>query len=149
MPTNCTVCGLLDLNKSRLSRHMKSQQEQIFRRSDNLAKHMRHCTGHRPPPQQLPQKQQQQQQQKQQHASTQPPPKLSFHHQYTSMGGAVERYNINMLERQHLDHLPTALHLHPTNNDPVLHRQVAITIVCHKAVELIVVTHPPVTQPRK
>ena len=55
---------------SGLSHHMQSHEEQqpsstcgqcgkTFSRSDNLAKHLRLCTGHRPPPQLLPQHQQQ------------------------------------------------------------------------------------------
>ena len=113
----------------------------IFGRSDNLAKHLRHCTGHRPP--QLPQQQQQ-------HASTQPPPELSVHHQYTSTGGAVEHYSINMQEAQNLDHLSTALHLIlPMTQFHTEHHaykfQIAITIVCHKAVDPRVVRQPPVT----
>ena len=67
------------------------------------------------------------------------------------MGGAVERYNINIQETQHLDHLSTALHLlqstmktfHTKHN--AYKFQIAITIVCHKAVDPSVVTQPPVT----
>ena len=67
------------------------------------------------------------------------------------MGSAEERYNIDMQERQHLDHLPTALHLlrPPMKTFIVKHRaykfQVAITIVYHKALDPSVVTQPPVT----
>ena len=154
---NCIVCGRLYLHMSGMSRHMKSHQKQqpsstcgqcgkIFSRSDNLAKHLRHCTGHSPPPQQPPQQQQQQQHQ---HASTQPPPELSVHHQYTSMGGALERYSINMLGTQHLTHYSTVLHLLPTMTQfHIKHHaykfQVAITIVCHKAMDPSVVTQSPV-----
>ena len=63
----------------------------------------------------------------------------------------MERYNINMQETQHLDHLSTALHLlqstmktfHTKHN--AYKFQIAITIVCHKAVDPSVVTQPPVT----
>ena len=68
----------------------------MFSRLDN---HLRHCTGHRPPP---PPPQQQQQH------TTAPPPMFTINHQYTSMGGAVERNNINMQVTQHLDQLSTA-----------------------------------------
>ena len=67
------------------------------------------------------------------------------------MRGAVERYNIDMQETQHLNHLSTTLHLlrPPMKTFRVKHRaykfQVAITIVCHKAVDPSVVTQPPVT----
>ena len=130
---------ILYLHKSGPSRHMQSHKEQqssstccqcgkIISRADNLAKHLRHCTGHRPPPPQLPQQQQQQ------HASAQQPSKLSIHHQYTSM----QRYNINMQETQHLDHRSTALHLliwtitqfHTKHH--AYKFQVAITIVCRR-----------------
>ena len=157
---NCTVCGRLYLHKNGLSRHMQMHKEEqpastcgqcgkTFRRKDGLSKHLRHCTGHRPPPP--------------------PPPQLpqptttatattyncttttfTISHQYTSMGGVVERYNIDMQETFHLGHLSTDLHLRPpmkTFQDK--HRaykfQVAITIVCDKAVDPSVVTQPPVT----
>ena len=153
---NCTVCGRL--YQRGLVRHMKSHQQQqpastcgqcgkMFIRQDNLVKHLRHCTGHRPPP---PPPQQQQKQ----HA-TEPPPKFTINHQYTSIGGAVERYNINMQETHHLDHLSTALHLLLPlmktfrTKHHAYKLQVAITIVCHKAVDPSVVTQPPVTQLRK
>ena len=67
------------------------------------------------------------------------------------MEGAVERYNINMQETQHLVHLSTALHLLllTMTQFHTKHRaykfQVAITIVYHKAVDSSVVTQPPVT----
>ena len=52
---------------------------------------------------------------------------------YTSMGGAVKRYNIDMQETQHHDHLSTALHLPPMKTFQDKHRaykfQVVITIV--------------------
>ena len=93
---------------------MKSHQQQqpstcglcgkTFNRADNLTKHLRYCTGQRqlppsPPPQQ------------QQTAVPPPPPRFTIHHQYSSMGDAVERYNINMQETQYLVHLSTAHHL--------------------------------------
>ena len=115
MPTNCTVCSQLYLHKSGLSRHVKSHQQQqlstcgqcgkTFNRADNLAKHLKHCTGHNQPPPQ---------QQQQTAAPPPPPPKFTIDHQYSSMGVAMERYNINMQETQHLVHLSTALHLLPT-----------------------------------
>ena len=46
--------------------------------------HLQHCTGHRPP------------QLMQQQHTTVPPPTFTISHQYTSMGGAVKRYNIDM-----------------------------------------------------
>ena len=67
------------------------------------------------------------------------------------MGGVVERYNIDMQETRHLEHLSTALHLlcPPMKTFQDKHRaykfQVAITIVCHKEVDPSVVTQPPVT----
>ena len=101
-----------------------------------------HCTGHKrlppPPPQQ-------------QRTAAPPPPKFTICHQYSSMWGAVERYNINMQETQHLAHLSTALHnLLPTmtqfhTKHHAYKFQVAITVVCHKAVDPSVVTQPPVT----
>ena len=111
-----------------------------FNRTDNLAKHLKHCTGHRqlpPPPQQ-------------QQTAAPPPPKFTIHHQYSSMGGAVERYSINMQETQHLDHLSTSHHLLPSMKTfHIKHHaykfQVVITIVCQKAVDPSVVTQPPVT----
>ena len=112
-----------------------------FNRKDNMLKHLQHCTGHRPPPQLS--------QQQQQH-TTAPPPTFTLGHQYSSMGGVVESYNIDMQETQHLNHLSTALHLlrPPMKTFQVKHRaykfQVAITIMCHKAVDPSVVT-PPVT----
>ena len=63
----------------------------------------------------------------------------------------MERCNINMQETQHLDDLSTAIRLlQPTMKTfHTKHRayklQVAITIVCHKAVDPSVVTQPPVT----
>ena len=63
----------------------------------------------------------------------------------------MERYNIDMQETQHLDHLSTALHLRrpPMETFLVKHRayrfQVAITNVCHNAVDPSVVTQQPVT----
>ena len=98
----------------------------IFSHPDNLMKHLQHCTGYRP---QLPQQQQKH--------TTAASPKLCVYHQYTSMGGTVERYNINMQETLHLDHLLTALHLLPTmtqfrTKHHAYKFQVAITIVCHK-----------------
>ena len=100
----------------------------MFSRQDNLVKHLRHCTGHRPPPPP--------QQQQQQHTTTPPPPKFTINHQYKSIGGAVERYNINMQETQHLNHLSTVLHLllPPMKNFRTKHHayklQVTITIAC-------------------
>ena len=91
------------------------------------------------------------QQQQQTAAPPPPPPKFTIHHQYSSMGGAVERYSINMQETQHLDHLPTALYLliPSMNIFHVKHHackfQVTITIVCHKAVDRSGATQPPVT----
>ena len=67
------------------------------------------------------------------------------------MGGAVKRFNIDMQETQHLDHLSPALHLLLTTMKTFQTKhhtykfQVAITIVCHKAVDPSVVTQPPVT----
>ena len=58
----------------------------MFNRKD-LVKHLQHCNGHRPPPPQ--------QQQQQQH-TTVPPPIFTTSHRYTSMGGVVKRYNIDM-----------------------------------------------------
>ena len=57
----------------------------------------------------------------------------------------MERCNISMQETQHLDHLPTALHilLPSMKTFHIKHAykfQVAITIVCHKAVDPSVVT---------
>ena len=72
----------------------------ISSRSGNLVKHLRHCSVHRPSPPQLPRQKQQQQ-------------------QYTSMGGAVERYSINMQEAQHLDHFVNRPPPPPTNKDRV------------------------------
>ena len=83
--------------------------------------------------------------------TTAPPPTFTINHRYTSMGGAVKRYNIDMQETQHLDHLsPTLYLLLPTMKSfQDKHRaykfQVAITIVCHKAVDPSVVIQPPVT----
>ena len=63
----------------------------------------------------------------------------------------MKRYNIDMQETQHLDHLSTALHLLlPTmktyqDKHHAYKFQVAITIVCHKAVDPSVVTQQPVT----
>ena len=62
----------------------------------------------------------------------------------------MERYSINMQETQQLDHLSTALHLLPTmtqfyTKHHAYKFQVAITIVCHKAVDPFVVTQPQVT----
>ena len=62
----------------------------------------------------------------------------------------MKRYNIDMQETQHLGHLSPALHLLPTMKSfQDKHRaykfQVAITIVCQKAVDLSVVTQPPFT----
>ena len=80
-----------------------------------------------------------------------PPPTVTLNHQYTSIGGAVYRYNIDMQETQHLNHLSTALRLlgssMKTSQDKhhAYKFQVAITIVCHKAVDPSVVTQPPVT----
>ena len=59
-----------------------SQCGEPFNRKDNLLKHMKHCTGHRPPPQLPPQQQQQ-------HTTAPPPPTFTISHQYTSMGGAA------------------------------------------------------------
>ena len=66
------------------------------------------------------------------------------------MGGAVKRYNIDMQETQHLDHISTALHLLPTmktyqDKHHAYKFQVSITIVCHKAVDPSFVTQTPVT----
>ena len=74
-----------------------------FNCKDNMLKHLQHCTGHRPLPPPLPQQQQQQQH------TTASPPMFTFSHQYSSMEVAVERYNIDMQETQHLGHLSTAL----------------------------------------
>ena len=154
MPTNCTVCGgRLDLHKSGLSHHMQSHQQQhpstcglcgkTFNHADNLTKHLKYCTGHRQSPPLPPQQQQK--------AATTPLPRFTIHHQYSSMGGAVESYNINMQETQHLVHLSTAPQCPPTymTEFHTKHRayklQVPITIVCHKAVDPSVVPQPPVT----
>ena len=83
--------------------------------------------------------------------TTAPPPTFTINHRYTSMGGAVKRYNIDNQETQHLDYLsPTLYLLLPTMKSfQDKHRaykfQVAITIVCHKAVDPSVVIQPPVT----
>ena len=134
---NCAVCYRLYLHKSGLSSHMQSHQQlqqpstcgqcgNIFSRPDNLSKHLRHCTGHKqipPPPQQQ--------------TTAPPPPKFTICHQYSSMGGAVERYNINMQGTQHLAHMSTSLHHHHLPTMRQFHTkhhayksQVAITIVC-------------------
>ena len=70
-------------------------------------KHLQHCTGYRPPPPPQQQQQQQQQQQRQQlqRHTTAPPPTFNKSHRYTLMGGAVKRYNIDMQETQHIEHL--------------------------------------------
>ena len=141
---NCTVCGRLYLHQRNLTRHMKMHNQnqpastcgqcgKVFNRKDNMLKHPQHCTGHRPPPQQ-------------QHTAA-APPTFTVNHRYTSMGVAVRRYSIDMLETQHLDHISPALHLLlPTMRIfQVKHHaykfQVAITIVCHKAVDPSVVTN--------
>ena len=111
-----------------------------------MPKHLQHCTDHRPPPQQ-----QQHEQQQQQHTTAPPPPTFTINHRYTSIGGSVKRFNIDMQETQHLDHLSPALQLllptMKTYQDK--HRaykfQVAITVVFHKAVDPSVVTQPLVT----
>ena len=148
----CTVCGRIYLHKSGLSRHMRMHKEEqpvstcdrcgkVFDRKDNIRNHLQHCTDHRPP--QLPQ-------QPQQH-TTAPPATFTISHHYTSMGGAVKRFNIDMQETQHLDHLSPALHLllPSMKTFQIKHHaykfQVAITIVCHKAVDPSAVTQPPVT----
>ena len=129
--------------------HMQSHQQQqpstcgqcgkTFNRAHNLTKLLRHWSRQPPPPPQ------------QRTAAPPPPPsRFTIHHQYSSMGSAVESYNINMQETQHLVHLSTALHLLPTMTQlHTKHRaynfQVAITIVYHKAVDPSVVTQPPVT----
>ena len=116
----------------------------IFCRPDNLS---RHCTGHKQlPPPPLPQQRQQQTA-----ARPAPPPKFTIRHQYSSMGGGVEGYTINRQETQHLDQLSIALYLfqstmktfHTKHN--AYKFQIAITIVCLKAVDPSVVTHPQVT----
>ena len=88
-------------------------------------------TGHRPPPPQLPQ----------QH-TTAPPPTFTLNHQYMSMGGVVDRYNIDMQKTQHLNHLPTALRLlrspMKTNTTPTSSKLPSRS--CHKAVDPSVVT---------
>ena len=104
-------------------------------------KHLEHCTCHRPPPPQ-------QQQQQQHTTASQPTPTLND--RYASMECAVECYNIDMQETQHLDHLSTALHLRPPMNTILVrHRaykfQVVITVVCHKVVDPGVVTQPPLS----
>ena len=92
-----TVCGRLYLHQRGLVRHkqMHSQNQpastcgqcgKTFNHKDNVMKHLQHCTGHRPPP---PQQQHQQ-------YTTSSPLTLTLNHQYSSMGGAVERYNIDM-----------------------------------------------------
>ena len=152
---NCTVCERLYLHQRSLTCHMQMHNQnqpastcdqcgKTFNRKDNMLKHLQHCTGHRPPPQ-LPQ------QQHQQHTTISSPPTFTISHRYTSMGGAVKRYNIDMQETQHLGHLSTALHLLlPTMKTfQVKHHAYkfrdAITIVCHTAVDPSVVTQPPVT----
>ena len=125
---------------------MKSHQQQqpstsgqcgtTFNRPDNLAKHLRHCTDHRqlpPPPQQQ--------------TAAPPPPTttttFTIPHQYSSMGGAVERYIIN--------YLSTALHLLLPSMKTFRTKhhaykfQIAIMIVGQKAVGPSVVTQPPIT----
>ena len=104
-----------------------------------MLKHLQHCIGHRP--QQLPQQQQ--------HKPV-PSPTFTISHQYSSLGGAVKRYNIDMQETQHLNHLSPTLRLPlPTmktfrTKHHAYKFQVAITIVCHKEVDPSVVTQPPV-----
>ena len=115
-----------------------------FNRKDNLVKHEQHCTGHRS-------QQQQQQQQQQRRTAPPPPPTFTISHRYTSMGGAVKRFNIDMQEKQYIDHLsPTLQLLLPTmrtfqTKHHAQQFQVAITIVFHKAMGPCV-TQPPVTQ---
>ena len=95
-----------------------------------------------------------QQQQKQQRTTTNTittVPEFTFRHHGTTMGGAVERYEIDMQETQHLDDLSNAIDLlQPTmqkfqNKQQAYILQIAITIVCYKAVDPSVVTQPPVT----
>ena len=63
----------------------------------------------------------------------------------------MKRFNIDMQQTQHLGHLSSALHtLLPTmktlqTKHHAYKFQVAITIVCHKAVDPSVATQPPVT----
>ena len=62
----------------------------------------------------------------------------------------MKRFNIDMQETQHLDHLSPGLHLLlPTmKNFQTKHAykfQIAITSVCHKGLDPSVVTQPPVT----
>ena len=123
MPTNYTVCGRLYIH---LSRHMKSHQQlqqpstcgqcgKIFSRPDNLSKHLKHCTGHKqlPPPPPPPQQQQ---------TAAPPPPKFTIRHQYSSMGGVVERCNINMQETPPLPSVSRPTPPPPTNNDTGPHQ---------------------------
>ena len=150
---NCTVCGRLYLHQRSLTRHMKMHNQsqpastcgqcgKVCNRKDNILKHLQHCTGHSPPSQQ----QQQEQQQQQQHTTASPPPPtFTIYHRNTSMGGAVKRFNIDMQETQNLDHLSPAFLLLPTmktfqTKHHAYKFQVAITIVCHKAVVPSVVT---------
>ena len=114
-----------------------------FNRKDNMLKHLQHCAGHRPPSLQLSQLPQQQ------HTNA-PPPTFTISHRYTSMGGVVKRYNIDMQETPHPDHLSPALHLLPTlksfqEKHSAYKSQVAITFMYHNAVDPSVVTQPPVT----
>ena len=111
----------LYLHQRGLTRHIKSHQQQqpsstcdqcgkMFSRQDNLMKHLRHHCDHLLLLPQLPQQQQQQQHKLHHHQSS---PSTINTRQWN-----VERYNIDMQETQHLDHLspppPPPPHLLPT-----------------------------------
>ena len=151
---HCTVCGRLYLHERSLNRHTQShhiqqlftfgQCRKSFTRSVNLTKHHGSCTGHRVQHQQRPTTT----------ITTTPPPttttpEFSLRQHRTTMGDA-ERYEIDMQETKHLDHISNAIHFLQPTMQKFQHKhqaykfQIAITIVCHEAVDPSVVTKPPV-----